>query len=280
LKGIILSAGQGRRLLPLTQELPKCLLRVGGHTVLEWQLRMLLAAGVGEAVVVTGFGAGAVERELGEMTPPGMRVRTLFNELYDRSDNLVSCALASGEMRQDFLLLNGDTLADPAVVARLLASPASPVAIAVARKPAYDDDDMKVRCAGTRVVRIGKNLGAAESNGEAIGFSLYRGRGPRLFTDALAEVLRQPDGSRRWYLSAVDLLAGRGEVHHVGVEGLRWAEIDYPNDLLAAYAVVGALRQGVNGHGADGAAANGHRLGAGGGHVAQPDVPLRERPLS
>lgn len=243
MKGIILSAGQGRRLLPLTQDLPKCLLRIGGCTVLEWQLRMLAAAGIDQAVVVVGFGAAAIESQLSEITPPGMRVRTLFNELYDRSDNLVSCAVASPEMNEDFLLLNGDTLADPAVLDRLLASPTTPVAMAVARKDAYDADDMKVRCAGARVTRVGKDLEAGDTHGEAIGFSLYRGSGPALFTEALTDVLREPEGSRRWYLSAVNLLAARGLVHRVAIDGARWAEIDYPHDLPRAQAVVAYLAE-------------------------------------
>jgi len=243
LKGIILSAGQGRRLLPLTTDLPKCLLRIGGRTVLEWQLRMLATAGVHHVVVVVGFGAAEVRRQLADITPPGMQVRALFNELYDRADNLVSCAVASPEMGEDFLLLNGDTLADSTVVTRLLRSPETPVAMAVARKDEYDADDMKISCAGTRVTRVGKDLGADETHGEAIGFSLYRGPGPELFKGALDEVLREPEGMRRWYLSAVNLLAGRGQVHTVGVEGARWAEIDYLHDLPRARALVASLAE-------------------------------------
>jgi choline kinase len=146
-------------------------------------------------------------------------------------------------MGEDFLLLNGDTLADSTVVTRLLASPETPIAMAVARKGEYDADDMKVSCAGTRVTRVGKDLGADETHGEAIGFSLYRGRGPDLFTRALDEILREPEGSRRWYLSAVSLLAGRGHVHTVGVEGARWAEIDYLHDLPRARALVASLKE-------------------------------------
>jgi choline kinase len=241
LKGIILSAGQGRRLLPLTKNLPKCLIRVGGRTVLEWQLRMLAATGIHHVVVVTGFGAAEVERRLPKITPPGVQVRTLFNELYDRADNLVSCAIASSEMGEDFLLLNGDTLAETSVVERLLSSPETPIAMAIAEKDAYDADDMKVSRIGSRVTRVGKDLTADVSHGEAIGFSLYRGRGPELFTQAIDEILREPEGSRRWYLSAVSLLAGRGHVQGVGIGDARFAEIDYLQDLPRAGALVSAL---------------------------------------
>jgi len=243
LKGIILSAGQGRRLLPLTKNLPKCLLRIEGRSVLEWQLRMLAAADVRQVVVVVGFGAAEVERELADMAPSGMQVRTLFNERYDRADNLVSCAAASSEMQEDFLLLNGDTLADSKVVARLLASPDAPVAMVVARKDEYDADDMKVSRAGTRVVRVGKDIAVPQTHGEAIGFSLYRGRGPELFTRAIDEIMREPESARRWYLSAVNRLAARGHVHAVDVDGARWAEIDYLHDLPRARAVVASSKR-------------------------------------
>ncbi len=213
--------------------------------MLEWQLRMLASAGIHHVVVVVGFGAGEVERRLPQITPPGMQVRTLFNELYDRADNLVSCAVASPEMDEDFLLLNGDTLAEGSVVARLLASQETPVAMAIAEKAAYDADDMKVSRFGARVIRVGKDLTADVSHGEAIGFSLYRGRGPKLFTAALDEILREPEGSKRWYLSAVNLLAGRGQVQAVGIGDARFAEIDYLQDLPRARTLVSKLGDAV-----------------------------------
>ncbi|HEY3696369.1 sugar phosphate nucleotidyltransferase, partial [Phenylobacterium sp.] len=79
LKVIILSAGQGRRLSPLTDERPKCLVNLAGRSVLHWQLKHLRNAGVSEAVVVTGFGAELVDREISNLSLGGMHVRTLFN---------------------------------------------------------------------------------------------------------------------------------------------------------------------------------------------------------
>ncbi len=204
---------------------------------------MLAGVGVREVVVVVGFGAADVERRLADITPSGMKVRTVFNELYDRADNIVSCAVASREMKDDFLLLNGDTLAESTVLMRLLASPKASIVMAVASKDHYDADDMKVSCFGGRVTRVGKDLDADETHGEAIGFSLYRGRGPALFTRAIEEILDQPDGLQRWYLSAVNLLAGRGHVHTVAVEDARWAEIDYLHDLPRAHALVSSLTE-------------------------------------
>lgn len=234
MKAIILSAGRGRRLLPLTAKLPKCLVEVCGLAVLEWQLRALAVAGIRRVTVVVGFGADEVQRRLAEICPSDLEVRTLFNPLYDRADNLISCLAARGEMTGDFLLINGDTLFEPAVVARLQVSEARPVAIAVASKGSYDADDMKVACRAERVLRVGKDLPASQVDGEAIGLSLFRGKGPRLFGDALEQVAREPDAHRRWYLSAVTLLAADRLVHAVSVDGVGWTEIDYPHDLERA----------------------------------------------
>jgi len=109
-------------------------------------------------------------------------------------------------MHEDFLLLNGDTLIQPAIVERLLASRPAAVAMAVGHKTGYDADDMKVKCTAGCVVRVGKDLQAGDIDGEAIGVSLFRGDGPRLFRDAIEEMLGDADSARRWYLSAVNLL--------------------------------------------------------------------------
>ena len=60
-KTVIVSAGQGRRLLPLTEDSSKCLLPISGKTIIEWQIDALLAAGLEEITVVTGFQTSLVE---------------------------------------------------------------------------------------------------------------------------------------------------------------------------------------------------------------------------
>ena len=123
LKAIVLCAGQGKRLLPLTERAPKCLLRVGGRSILEWQLRGLSAAGIAEVTLVTGFEAAAIEAALPGITPPGLRVRTRFNPFFAVAENIGSCFLVRDLLLEgDTVLLNGDTLFEPAVLRHLLAA--------------------------------------------------------------------------------------------------------------------------------------------------------------
>lgn len=231
MRAIILSAGQGSRLLPLTADRPKCLVPLARRSFIEWQVRQLEAGGVTDIVVVTGFRAELVEAELARLAHPGLTLRTIFNPFFGVSDNLGSCWLARAEMNQDFLVLNGDTLFESAVLQRLLASPPAPVTVTVDKKPRYDADDMKVRLEGTRLVDIGKTLPPEHSHAESIGLLLFRGEGPRAFADAVDRAMRSAEGLKWWYLRVIGQLGGRGIVQTLSIEGLEWGEMDYPQDL-------------------------------------------------
>ena len=235
MKAIILGAGQGRRLLPLTTDLPKCLLQVQGKALIHWQLDALEAAGCEEIVVVLGFGAEQVEAVLARR-PDAHRIRTVFNPFYPVSNNLASCWIARSELDRDFLLLNGDVVFQTGVLERILqpADIPTPVTVAVDFKERYDDDDMKVHLDGRRLVRIGKDLPPAEIDAEAIGMHAFRGQGPGLFREALEAAVRRPGGLDRWYLSVVDELARTHPIGTASVAGLGWAEVDTRSDLAEA----------------------------------------------
>ncbi len=87
---VILSAGQGKRLSPLTDARPKCLVPIAGRPILEWQVRALATAGVDDITVVTGFCANAVEAMLMTINVPA-EVSTVYNPFYTVADNIGSC---------------------------------------------------------------------------------------------------------------------------------------------------------------------------------------------
>ena len=233
MKAIILSAGQGKRLLPLTETTPKCLLAVDGdRPALEVQLRVLAACGIRRATVMTGFGAATVEDFLAGCRLPDIDVTTRFNPFFAVSNNLATCWTALPEMTGDFVLLNGDTLFEPAVLDRLLRAPTAPITLAVNRKAAYDADDMKVTVhPDRRLAAVGKTLAPETVHGESIGLMTFRGRGVSAFRAALDSALRDQAALNRWYLSVIHDLAATLPVSVCFIEGLWWAETDTPADL-------------------------------------------------
>lgn len=235
---IILNAGQGKRLLPLTRDKPKCLLEVGGKAMMAWQLEALSKFDLGRVSIVTGFGADKVLSYLDAIKPPTLDVQTIYNADYNKADNLVSCWSARQEMSTDFIILNGDTLFEPRIFERLLNSREAPVTVTIDRKAAYDADDMKVQSDGAKLLRISKDLPVTRADAEAIGILYCRGDGARLFREGLEKAVAASEPGVRWYLSVVDRLAASGLVEIVTVEGLRWAEIDDEDDLEKADGVV------------------------------------------
>jgi len=233
MKAIILSAGQGRRLLPLTESTPKCALPVLGRSILEWQLHEIAKCAVDEVVVVTGFGADRVDEILER--DHGVLARALYNPFYAQSDNLGTCWVARGEMDGPFMILNGDTLFEAPVMQRLLSCSAGmPITLATDVKPDYDPDDMKIVSQDRRLLRVGKQLELDVVNGESIGMMVFRDEGIARFSDKIDYLMRYGEGLNRWYLSAIDALAQEWSVGICPIQGLSWCEVDNRADLSRA----------------------------------------------
>ena len=230
MKAVILSAGQGSRLLPLTEGRPKCLLPLGDKTLIEWQIWALTQGGVDDIAVVVGYHAQDVVALLKKLEGPKLKIRTIYNPFYKLADNLASCWMARHEMNKDFVILNGDTVIEPKIFQKLMASPAAPITVTIDKKESYDSDDMKVHLKGTRLLEIGKTLPPERTNGESIGMLLFRGDGPKLFTDTLENLMYTPEGVKWWYLRAIGQIAEHHQVETCSIEGSLLGEVDFPAD--------------------------------------------------
>ncbi len=227
---IILAAGRGSRLLPLTTDLPKCLLPIGNTTVLGMQLDTLFANGIETATVVTGFNSHMVHAEI-KARKSGPRVKTLYNPFFQVADNLASCWMARKSMHSDFLLINGDTLFTSELLQTILAAPANDITVTIDQKGHYDGDDMKVTLDREFLTAIGKTLPLTETDGESIGMLRFMKAGPEIFTTELKRLMKTPDGTKSWFLSAIHGLAQAGvQIDTTNIKGADWSELDTPED--------------------------------------------------
>ena len=226
-------------MLPLTETRPKSMLSVAGKPILEWQVQALLAAKIDRLSIITGFNSALIEEHINDRfgADPD-RINTVFNPFYSVSDNLASCWMARHAMDEDFLLLNGDTLFEPALLDTVLNSPAAPVTLTIDYKDRYDNDDMRVELEDSMVRAVSKTLPDEHTMAESIGLLYFRGNGPALFRDQLDRQMKQGSGLRLWFLSVVDALARQSLVRACSINGRRWCEIDFKRDLENAESVV------------------------------------------
>ncbi|MBN9418526.1 MAG: aminotransferase class I/II-fold pyridoxal phosphate-dependent enzyme [Candidatus Eremiobacteraeota bacterium] len=146
MKAVILAAGAGRRMYPLTQETHKCLLPVGDSTLVDRMLEGLLQVGVSEVMLLTGYMHDQLQAHLGSAYK-GMRLEYVFNERFEDTNNVVSLlrALQGYDLRDEFLLLEADLIFDFSVLRRAVDSPASEVAILAPFKSGMDGTVAELR---------------------------------------------------------------------------------------------------------------------------------------
>ena len=121
-KAIILAAGLGSRLKPLTDEVPKCLTEVNGKAILEHSLNILEKNGIDETVVVVGYLGDTVIDKIGHKYG-NMKIAYLGNEIYDETNTMYSAWLAREYLEQGALLIEGDTVFEEALIRKVLQTP-------------------------------------------------------------------------------------------------------------------------------------------------------------
>ena len=171
--------------------------------------------------------------------PPcdGPRVRTIFNPFYKVADNLGSLFIARHELAGDCLVWNGDTLVSNALMARVVGNRRDGICVTVDRKDRYDEDDMKVVEAGGRLKQIGKRISDGV-NAESIGLLAFRSGGAERFAGAIDAAMRTSEGTTIWYLRVINQIAQGADVWTLDISGEEWGEVDFPEDVETARALV------------------------------------------
>jgi len=223
--------------MPLTSNMAKCCLPLHGISILEWQLSQIAKCNIDEVIVVTGFAYEMVDAIVNNFGDH--RVRTLHNPMYAHTDNLGTCWEARFEMGEPFVLMNGDTLFEAAILQKLLAcNKTYPITLATDNKAYFDLDDMKIIADGERLVKVSKQLDISLVSGESIGLMVFNSVGASIFTSKLENMMDESDALKLWYLSAIDQLACEGFAGICPINGLKWCEVDDASDFVAAASVV------------------------------------------
>jgi choline kinase len=232
MRGVILAAGRGSRLNGGNGDMPKCLVTVGGETLLSRNVRILRESGIDDIVIVVGCAAETVRRSI-----PG--VTFVENSIFAQTNSLYSLWLARTLLTDGFIVMNCDVLVHPQLVVDLLRAKYEDALLIAYRdeQTTYGDEEMKVRVRCGRVVDISKSMAADEADGENLGVVKFGADGARRLIDELDARVNAGD-LKAWVPRAFCEFAQRRPLHAIGTRGLPWTEIDFPEDYRHAVEVV------------------------------------------
>ena len=238
MKAVILAAGMGTRLRPLTNSRPKCQVEVRGKPILQHQLESLAKAGIAECVLVTGYLSNQPRGHFGRRFR-GVEISYVENERYDETNNLYSLWLALKEFDDDIILMEGDLVFEDVILEQLLNSPDPNVAV-VDRYQTFMDGTVILpegRVSKTMVLK--KDQGADFDYSRALKtINIYKLSGKDLSHQIIPELTRYViEGKTDQYYEAVfaDLISrGVFELSILRTEDTKWAEIDTIEDLELA----------------------------------------------
>lgn len=230
MRAIILAAGKGSRLNGTSGEAPKCLVQLGGLSLIERQIGLLRREGIDDIVIVVGCQAERVRRVCGH------DIAYIENTRYAQTNSLYSLWMARPLLCEPFVVLNCDVLFHPALLADLLTSRhenALLLGYREASQAPYGDEEMKVKVHGGRVVDMSKEMDPAEADGENLGIVKFGARGAAALVDIMDELVGE-GRLRDWAPRAFAAFARRHPLHALGTRGLPWIEIDFPEDYQRA----------------------------------------------
>ncbi len=236
---IILAAGVGRRLAPLTSERPKALLELDGGNLLERSIRALAAAGFAEAVVVTGHRADLVEQFVASRSW-GVGVSCRLNPAFEAANNIVSFLAVADLMSAGFCLLNSDVVFDRAILEDLAGERQGSWLVVDADEP-LGDEEMKVELDERGAIhRISKQLPPEDCAGEYIGIARFDAPGAGAVVGAARRLVDQ-GRTDLYYEDAIDAVASRVLPRPLPTRGRQWTEIDDLDDYRRAMTIAARL---------------------------------------
>jgi choline kinase len=240
-KAVILAAGVSKRLRPLTDEIPKCLLEVGGRPILQWTIENILQAGIKEIAIVVGYRKEMI-REFVKQNYPRLRIRFIYNPNYLTTNNAYSLILAKrflenadGQINSGLLLLDSDILFSSDILPLLISDNAADK-IVLRASGAHNEEEIRVKVDDDgNILIIGKEIPLEEAYGESIGIELFSTEtAAKLFT-ILDHRIRSGIGRTEFYEASFQEMINLGiKLKAIDIGNCPAIEIDTIEDLQQA----------------------------------------------
>jgi len=223
MKAIILAAGLGSRLMPLTKDKPKCLLTIGDETILSRQIRILRKYGIHHIVIIVGY----KREQIVNIYTKEKDIIIIANSRYKVTSDAVSVWMARDAFDDDIVLINGDIVFTEMTIKDLL-NDNNPFSISVEKKMC-ELDDVKVVVKNDLIIDVGKGIPLKKAYGEAVGIGKINKEKLGVYRQSLCKNIK--DNPQLKWLEVFKYLANDGERIHLTLI----KEPCFENDTLADY---------------------------------------------
>lgn len=240
MKCIILAAGTSKRLRSVTNGAPKCLIELGGKTLLQRTIENVHAVGIQRIGIVLGYQAGVV-RDYVKRLFPSSSVKYVMNPKFDSTDNAFSLLMArefyKGETKrspplEQLLLLDSDIVFGKELLSLMIAV-GFDNRVAVRVHGSHNEEEIRVKVnARNEITAIGKTVPLSATYGESIGIEIFSPATALKLFDVLENRIRNGVGRTEFYEAAFQQMIDEGEMlSAVDISEFPCAEIDTPEDL-------------------------------------------------
>ncbi|MEM1673026.1 MAG: phosphocholine cytidylyltransferase family protein [Archaeoglobaceae archaeon] len=240
MKSIILAAGMGSRLRPLTFSVPKCLVPVADKPILEYQINALSRAGIKDITIVIGYLGDLVisfvRKWMQENENNQVNVSFIENPFHRTTNNMYSLYLARNEFYgRSFILLNGDVVLSEEIIRNLVLNKEND--LVCVDTSVFFEESMKVTIDENGYIsNISKSISREMAYGVSIDVYKFSDESSKLLLDMVVQIVEQEKNLREWTEVAMQRLfyERKLKMRPYDIKGLKWFEVDTPEDLEAA----------------------------------------------
>ena len=237
--GVILAAGMAKRLRPLTDACPKCLLKIGERTLLQRTVDAMIAAGINELVVVTGYRAEMI-RDFLTTQYPSLNIHFIHNGGYEHNNNIFSLWMTRPYTEgKDFLLSDSDILFDPQLIRAVLAAEGN--ALALNRHECGEEEIKVIVDSENRILELSKVCSIEKAIGESVGFEKMTASYSTALFKELEQMIEHEGLIDVFYERAFERLIPQGHTFRI-VDTTQFfsIELDTPEDFENAKQLIPA----------------------------------------
>lgn len=231
MKALILAAGLGSRLRPLTDDVPKCMVKVNGVSIIDKQINNLRKNGVRDIFIITGYKEEVLQNHI-KKSYNDLNIRIISNSDYDKTNNMYSLYLANEYLSDsEFVMMNSDVFFEAEIIEELLNDTYEN--LIVCEKDNYNEESMKIIVENNIINEISKKIIDEESYGTSIDVYRFGKEASKKLFEIIYDYLYVRKDLNSWSEVAINDLIKKVNFQPLNIEH-KWMEIDNHEDLATA----------------------------------------------